>query len=141
MVPSDMVNIAFDLHLYQVFGAFWQSMSLSSLLEQTRSQREYDVQTIKRRFGAVTVGEWTVDMPWRSPIVPFPQTRDLNRLSVDVEEKQKEFYGCTHVHALAEATAGTFYWTWNTAEHNGDWNVQRNRQRAFRFILERQRLC
>jgi len=120
---AGMTNIAFDVHFYQIFDPWWQSTSLPALLSIVRYQREYDIQTIERKFGPVSVGEWSGAMPWHSWLAPYPSRRDSERHPQGIKDAAKKFFLCTQLHMVTSASKGSYYWSWET-KGSGVWSVQ-----------------
>lgn len=108
-------NVAFDLHLYHVFGPWWQRQGLGSHLRMAKRHRK-----ILRRIPAV-VGEWSLALP--------PQA--LGDGDVDENEAMRTFAG-GQLEAYSQATHGWFYWNWRDSpqEHAG-WDVQQSIERQW----------
>jgi len=111
-------NVAFDLHLYHCFGAWWQRQGLGSQLRMTKRHRK-----ILRRVPAV-VGEWSLALPQRALAEGDPQD----------EDKAYQAFASAQAEAYSQASHGWFFWNWcdSPTQHPG-WDV--------RTCIERQWLC
>jgi glucan 1,3-beta-glucosidase len=119
---ADMINIAFDVHFYQNFDPYWQSMSMTTFLTQARNQRAYDIEVIEETLGPVSIGEWSMAIPGRSWVAPYPLDRDVWRKDA-MFDAAKRFYGCTQMHTIAAASLGSFYWSWSASKSVGAWSA------------------
>lgn len=103
-------NVAFDLHLYHCFGAWWQRQGLGSHLRMTKRHRK-----ILRRVPAV-VGEWSLALPDRA----LAQT--------DIEEAQDQAYkafAAAQLDAYSHASHGWFFWNWcDSPAHHPGWDAR-----------------
>lgn len=100
-------NVAFDLHLYHVFGAWWQRQGLGSHLRMTKRHRK-----ILRRVPAV-VGEWSLALPAHA------------RGDAEEEADVMRAFAAAQLEAYGQASHGWFFWNWRDCprQHAG-WDAQ-----------------
>lgn len=101
-------NVAFDLHLYHCFGAWWQRQGFGGQLRMTKRHRK-----ILRRVPAV-VGEWSLALPQRA----------LAEEDVQEDDAYKAF-ASAQLDAYSQASHGWFFWNWcdSPLQHPG-WDVR-----------------
>jgi glucan 1,3-beta-glucosidase len=90
------INVAYDLHLYHCFGAWWQRQGLAGQLRMTRRHRK-----ILRRVPAV-VGEWSLALA--------PHARgggDSNE-----EDQSLRAFAASQLEAFRHSSHGWFFWNW-----------------------------
>jgi len=106
-------NVAFDLHLYHCFGAWWQRQGLGSHLRMTKRHRK-----ILRRVPAV-VGEWSLALP--------PAARALDdEGDTAAEEVALRAFATGQLDAYSQASHGWFFWNWrDSPRHHAGWDVQK----------------
>eukprot|EP00442_Polarella_glacialis_P052733 CAMPEP_0115071614 /NCGR_PEP_ID=MMETSP0227-20121206/13769_1 /TAXON_ID=89957 /ORGANISM="Polarella glacialis, Strain CCMP 1383" /LENGTH=600 /DNA_ID=CAMNT_0002458263 /DNA_START=197 /DNA_END=2000 /DNA_ORIENTATION=+ len=101
-------NVAFDLHLYHCFGAWWQRQGFGSQLRMTKRHRK-----ILRRVPAV-VGEWSLALPQRS-LAENPQD----------EDQVYQAFAAAQLDAYSQASHGWFFWNWcDSPLHHPGWDVR-----------------
>lgn len=106
-------NVAFDLHLYHCFGAWWQRQGLNSHLRMTKRDRK-----ILRRVPAV-VGEWSLALPQRA------------LCQSDDEDQAYQAFATAQLQAYSHASHGWFFWNWRDSEHHPGWDAQMCLQRRW----------
>ncbi|CAK9066131.1 3-beta-glucanase 1) (Exo-1 [Durusdinium trenchii] len=111
-------NVAFDLHLYHCFGAWWQRQGLKSHLRMTKRDRK-----ILRRVPAV-VGEWSLALP------------DRAMASSENDEEAYRSFASAQLDAYGHASHGWFFWNWrDSPEHHG-WDAKMCLQRHWLSPVE-----
>jgi len=107
-------NVAFDLHLYHCFGAWWQRQGLNSHLRMTKRDRK-----LLRRVPAV-VGEWSCALPHRA----IAQSDD--------EDQAYQAFATAQLQAYSHASHGWFFWNWrDSPQHHPGWDAQTCLQRRW----------
>lgn len=107
-------NVAFDLHLYHCFGAWWQRQGLNSHLRMTKRDRK-----ILRRVPAV-VGEWSLALPHRA------------LCQSDDEDQAYQAFATAQLQAYSHASHGWFFWNWrDSPEQHLGWDAQMCLQRRW----------
>jgi len=106
---AEHTNVAFDLHLYHVFGDWWRRQGLANHLRMAKRHRK-----ILRRVPAV-VGEWSLALP--------------PHLSGDCDSETDEaqrMFAAAQLEAYGQASHGWFFWNWRDCprQHDG-WDVQK----------------
>jgi len=101
-------NVAFDLHLYHCFGAWWQRQGLGSHLRMTKRHRK-----ILRRVPAV-VGEWSLALG--------PHARGGG--DPHAEDQALRAFAAGQLEAYSQASHGWFFWNWrDSPQQHPAWDV------------------
>jgi glucan 1,3-beta-glucosidase len=121
-------NVAVDLHLYPLFGANWDGMSLAALLRV--ASRWGEIVNSAAQIAPVIVGEWSLQQPlFNGMTVSRSESDQIGQEWFDAYLAQ---LACTELHALQPA-AGTFFWSWKvgrTLEEPG-WSVEQATRRGW----------
>ncbi|CAJ1366741.1 unnamed protein product, partial [Effrenium voratum] len=100
-------NVAFDLHLYHCFGAWWHRQGLGSHLRMAKRDRK-----ILRRVPAV-VGEWSLALPQKAVA------------QADHEDQAYKAFASAQLQAYSHASHGWFFWNWcDSPEHHPGWDAR-----------------
>ncbi|CAE7568358.1 exgA [Symbiodinium natans] len=100
-------NVAFDLHLYHCFGAWWRRQGLGSHLRMTKRHRK-----ILRRVPAV-VGEWSLALP------------DRALAQSDTKDQAYKAFAAAQLDAYGHASHGWFFWNWcDSPDHHPGWDAR-----------------
>jgi len=107
-------NVAFDLHLYHCFGAWWHRQGLGGHLRMARRHRK-----VLRRVPAV-VGEWSLALP---PAACGDEPRE--------EEAALRAFAEAQLEAYSQASHGWFFWNWRDGPQHPGWDAGRCLERGW----------
>jgi glucan 1,3-beta-glucosidase len=125
------VNVAFDVHCYQVFGdpyAGWSRMSLAQHLRYAAGKTSsHPAKGIIKHDERVVVTEFSLALPtWNGGMI----SRERKALTPTEKNLLYRSFALRQLHAFAKYTEGWFFWCWKD-DSGPEWSFSESESRGW----------